>query len=48
MAKMEASFGLGSGQDHFIKDSQWEQHTEIFYTSYKKYLDREWQEEPFR
>ncbi|XP_073918260.1 WD repeat-containing protein 93 [Castor canadensis] len=46
MAKMEASFGLGSGQDHFIKDSQWEQHTEIFYTSYKKYLDREWQEEP--
>ncbi|XP_032751877.1 WD repeat-containing protein 93 [Rattus rattus] len=45
-AKVEDYFGLGSGQNHFIKDVQWEQHMEIFYASYKKHLEGEWEEEP--
>ncbi|XP_008068816.1 WD repeat-containing protein 93 isoform X2 [Carlito syrichta] len=45
-AKIEDCCGLGSGQHHFIKDSQWEQQMAIFKASYKKYLDREWEEEP--
>ncbi|XP_071070470.1 WD repeat-containing protein 93 isoform X2 [Dasypus novemcinctus] len=45
-AKVEDCCGLGSGQNHFIKDSQWEQHEAIFNASYKKYLDGEWEEEP--
>ncbi|KAM5206917.1 WD repeat-containing protein 93 isoform 2-T7 [Hipposideros larvatus] len=45
-AKIEDCYGLGSGQNHFIKDSQWEQQTAIFNATYKKYLDGEWEEEP--
>ncbi|XP_006867237.1 PREDICTED: WD repeat-containing protein 93 [Chrysochloris asiatica] len=45
-AKMEDCYGLGSGQNHFIKDSQWEQQAAIFNASYKKYLDGELEEEP--
>ncbi|XP_062946887.1 WD repeat-containing protein 93 [Cynocephalus volans] len=45
-AKIEDCYGLGSGQNHFIKDSQWEQQAEIFNASYKKYLDGAWEEEP--
>ncbi|XP_054387832.1 WD repeat-containing protein 93 isoform X3 [Pongo abelii] len=45
-AKIKDCYGLGSGQNHFIKDSQWEQQAEIFNASYKKYLDGEWEEEP--
>ncbi|XP_006152859.1 WD repeat-containing protein 93 [Tupaia chinensis] len=45
-AKIEDCYGLGSGQNHFIKDTQWEQQVEIFKASYKKYLDEEWEEEP--
>ncbi|XP_017658574.1 WD repeat-containing protein 93 isoform X1 [Nannospalax galili] len=45
-SKVEDCCGLGSGQNHFIKDAQWEQHMEIFNTSYKKYLEGEWEEEP--
>ncbi|XP_012499244.1 PREDICTED: WD repeat-containing protein 93 isoform X2 [Propithecus coquereli] len=45
-AKIEDCYGLGSGQNHFIKESQWEQQAEIFNASYKKYLDGEWEEEP--
>ncbi|XP_060223389.1 WD repeat-containing protein 93 [Meriones unguiculatus] len=45
-SKIEDYYGLGSGQNHFIKDAQWEQHVEIFYASYKKYLEREGDEEP--
>uniref|UniRef100_G3ST07 WD repeat domain 93 n=1 Tax=Loxodonta africana TaxID=9785 RepID=G3ST07_LOXAF len=37
-AKIEDCCGLGSGQNHFIKDSQWQQ-AAIFHASYKKYLD---------
>nr|XP_040130312.1 WD repeat-containing protein 93 isoform X3 [Ictidomys tridecemlineatus] len=45
-AKVEDCYGLGSGQNHFIKESQWEHQAEIFYTSYRKFLDEEWEEEP--
>ncbi|KAM7048661.1 WD repeat-containing protein 93 isoform 1-T3 [Molossus nigricans] len=45
-AKTEGCYGLGSGQNHFIKDSQWEQQSTIFNATYKKYLDGEWEEEP--
>ncbi|KAM9183493.1 WD repeat-containing protein 93 [Dugong dugon] len=45
-AKIEDCCGLGSGKNHFIKDSQWEQQAAIFHASYKKYLDGEWEEEP--
>ncbi|XP_045417667.1 WD repeat-containing protein 93 [Lemur catta] len=45
-AKIEDCYGLGSGQNHFIKESQWEQQAEIFNASYKKYLDGAWEEEP--
>ncbi|XP_031242940.1 WD repeat-containing protein 93 isoform X2 [Mastomys coucha] len=45
-AKVEDYFGIGSGQNHFIKDVQWEQHMEIFYATYKKHLEGEWEEEP--
>ncbi|XP_010376928.1 WD repeat-containing protein 93 isoform X1 [Rhinopithecus roxellana] len=45
-AKIKDCYGMGSGQNHFIKDSQWEQQAEIFQASYKKYLDGEWEEEP--
>nr|KAF6412265.1 WD repeat domain 93 [Rousettus aegyptiacus] len=38
-AKIEDLYGLGSGQNHFIKDSQWEQQAAIFNAMYKKYLD---------
>ncbi|XP_039714436.1 WD repeat-containing protein 93 isoform X1 [Pteropus medius] len=46
-AKIEDCYGLGSGQNHFIKDSQWEQQAAIFNATYKKYLDldRECEEE---
>lgn len=47
-AKIEDSYGLGSGQNHFIRDSQWEQQAAIFNATYKKYLDEEWEEEPPR
>lgn len=47
-AKIEDSYGLGSGQNHFIRDSQWEQQAAIFNATYKKYLDGEWEEEPPR
>lgn len=47
-AKIEGSYGLGSGQNHIIKDSQWEQQTTIFKATYRKYLDGEWEEEPLR
>lgn len=46
ISKTEDYFGLGSGQNHFIKDVQWQQHREIFYASHKKYLEGEWEEEP--
>ncbi|KAM6202407.1 WD repeat-containing protein 93 [Rhynchocyon petersi] len=45
-AKIEDCYGLGSGQNHFIKDTQWEQQAAIFNASYKKYLDGEFEEEP--
>uniref|UniRef100_A0A8C2L9K4 WD repeat domain 93 n=1 Tax=Cricetulus griseus TaxID=10029 RepID=A0A8C2L9K4_CRIGR len=45
-SKVEDYCGLGSGQNHYIKDVQWEQHMEIFNASYKKYLEGEWEEEP--
>ncbi|XP_055133223.1 WD repeat-containing protein 93 isoform X4 [Symphalangus syndactylus] len=45
-AKIKDCYGLGSGQNHFIKDSQWEQQAEIFNASYKKYLDGKLGEEP--
>ncbi|KAK2503657.1 hypothetical protein MC885_015256 [Smutsia gigantea] len=44
-AKIENCYRLGSGQNHFIKDSQWEQQRAIFNASYKKYLDGEQEEE---
>nr|KAF6412270.1 WD repeat domain 93 [Rousettus aegyptiacus] len=44
-AKIEDLYGLGSGQNHFIKDSQWEQQAAIFNAMYKKYLDGECEEE---
>lgn len=47
-AKIEGCYGLGSGQNHIIKDSQWEQQTAIFNATYRKYLDGEWEEEPLR
>eukprot|EP00069_Balaena_mysticetus_P001729 bmy_15715T0 len=43
---IEDCCGLGSGQNHFIKDSQWEQQAAIFNATFKKYLDGEWEEEP--
>ncbi|KAI5237313.1 Wd Repeat-Containing Protein 93 [Manis pentadactyla] len=45
-AKLEGCSGLGSGQNHFIKDSQWEQQRAIFSASYAKYLDGECEQEP--
>ncbi|CAH7340443.1 WD repeat-containing protein 93 [Phodopus roborovskii] len=45
-SKVEDYCGLGSGQNHFIKDAQWDQHMDLFYASYKKYLEGEWEEEP--
>ncbi|XP_004623523.1 WD repeat-containing protein 93 [Octodon degus] len=45
-AKVEDYSGLGSGQNHFIRDSQWEQHAERVHACYKKNLDRELGEEP--
>nr|XP_044617299.1 WD repeat-containing protein 93 isoform X2 [Equus asinus] len=45
-AKIEDCYGLGSGQNHFIRESQWEQQAAVFNASYKKYLDGEWEEEP--
>lgn len=47
-AKIEGCYGLGSGQNHFIKDSQWEQQAALFNATYKKYLDGDWEEEPHR
>lgn len=46
VAKLEGCSGLGSGQNHFIKDSQWEQQRAIFSASYAKYLDGECEEQP--
>lgn len=48
VAKLEGCSGLGSGQNHFIKDSQWEQQRAIFSASYAKYLDGECEEQPLR
>nr|XP_012618781.2 WD repeat-containing protein 93 [Microcebus murinus]XP_012618782.2 WD repeat-containing protein 93 [Microcebus murinus]XP_012618783.2 WD repeat-containing protein 93 [Microcebus murinus] len=45
-AKVEDCCGLGSGQNHFIKESQWEQQAELFNASYKRYLEGELEEEP--
>ncbi|XP_063106108.1 WD repeat-containing protein 93 isoform X2 [Cavia porcellus] len=45
-AKVEDCLGLGSGQNHLIRDSQWEQRADLFHASYKKHLDRELGEEP--
>lgn len=47
-AKIEDCYGLGSGQNHFIKDTQWEQQEAIFKALFKKYLDGEWGEERLR
>ncbi|XP_053079539.1 WD repeat-containing protein 93 isoform X3 [Acinonyx jubatus] len=44
-AKIEDCYGLGSGQNHFIKDTQWEQQEAIFKALFKKYLDGQWGEE---
>ncbi|XP_060473641.2 WD repeat-containing protein 93 isoform X3 [Panthera onca] len=44
-AKIEDCYGLGSGQNHFIKDTQWEQQEAIFKALFKKYLDGECGEE---
>ncbi|XP_042796933.1 WD repeat-containing protein 93 isoform X3 [Panthera leo] len=44
-AKIEDCSGLGSGQNHFIKDTQWEQQEAIFKALFKKYLDGECGEE---
>ncbi|KAM5291588.1 WD repeat-containing protein 93 isoform 2-T2 [Glossophaga mutica] len=38
-AKVEGCFGLGSGQNHFIKESQWEQQAAAFQAMYRKFLD---------
>uniref|UniRef100_A0A673TVC0 WD repeat domain 93 n=1 Tax=Suricata suricatta TaxID=37032 RepID=A0A673TVC0_SURSU len=45
-AKIEDCSGLGSGQNHFIKDSQWEQQAAVFKAAFKKHGDEEWEEEP--
>ncbi|XP_054550674.1 WD repeat-containing protein 93 isoform X2 [Talpa occidentalis] len=45
-AKVEDCCGLGSGQNHFIKDSQWERRANVFNATYKKHLEGEWEEEP--
>lgn len=45
-AKIEDCCGLGSGQNHFIKESQWDQQASIFKATYQKYLDGEREEEP--
>ncbi|TKC45574.1 hypothetical protein EI555_020897 [Monodon monoceros] len=42
---IEDCCGLGSGQNHFIKDSQWERQAAIFNATFRKYLDGEWEEE---
>lgn len=47
-AKVEDCCGLGSGQNHFIKDSQWERQAAIFNATFRKYLDGEWEEELLR
>ncbi|XP_053437848.1 WD repeat-containing protein 93 isoform X3 [Nycticebus coucang] len=44
-AKIEDCYGLGSGQNHFIKESQWEQQAEILGASCRKHLDGAWEEE---
>ncbi|XP_037000919.2 WD repeat-containing protein 93 isoform X2 [Artibeus jamaicensis] len=44
-AKVEGCLGLGSGQNHFIKDSQWEQQAAAFHAMYKKVLDGDSEEE---
>ncbi|XP_045052480.2 WD repeat-containing protein 93 isoform X4 [Desmodus rotundus] len=38
-AKVEGCLGLGSGQNHFIKDSQWEQQAAAFHAMYRQFLD---------
>ncbi|KAG8516323.1 WD repeat-containing protein 93, partial [Galemys pyrenaicus] len=46
-AKVEGCYGLGSGQNHFIRDSQWEQRAAAFSATYRRHLDGgEWEEEP--
>ncbi|XP_054433564.1 WD repeat-containing protein 93 isoform X1 [Pteronotus mesoamericanus] len=45
-AKVEGCYGLGSGHNHFIKDSQWEQQAAIFNAMYKESLDGDSEEGP--
>uniref|UniRef100_A0A8C3WTE9 WD repeat domain 93 n=1 Tax=Catagonus wagneri TaxID=51154 RepID=A0A8C3WTE9_9CETA len=45
-AKIEECCGLGSGQNHFIKEIWWEQRAATFKATYKQRLDGAWEEEP--
>ncbi|XP_012588136.1 PREDICTED: WD repeat-containing protein 93 [Condylura cristata] len=48
-AKVGGCYGLGSGQNHFIKDGQWEQRASVFEATYRKHLPAgAGQEEPPR
>lgn len=47
-AKVEGCLGLGSGQNHFIKDSQWEQQAAAFHAMYRQFLDGGSEEELVR
>ncbi|XP_006058273.2 WD repeat-containing protein 93 isoform X1 [Bubalus bubalis] len=45
-AKIAGCRGLGSGQNHYIKASQWEKREAILRATYKKLLDGDWEPEP--